>query len=129
MVKIGTILSICIILIIVYLVYNYNDPLLINHASLEIPVNEARMRRFGLIIDVRTPDERSQLGFFPNSVPIQMDKLQNEIKIYSSNKKTTILVYSNADHRAKSAAESLYHMGYYNTRYITKAYTSLLPGQ
>jgi len=124
----GTVLSICIILIILYLVYNYDDPMYIKRTSLEIPVSEARMRRFGLIIDVRTPDERSQLGFFPNSVPIQINKL-NEIKTYTSNKKTTILIYSNADHRAQSAAELLYNMGYINTRYISTSYTNLLPGQ
>jgi rhodanese-related sulfurtransferase len=117
-----------IALLIIYLVYNYNDPLLLHRMSLEIPISEARARRFGLIVDVRTPDERSQLGFFPNSVPLQMDKL-HKIKTYSSNKATTILVYSNADHRAQTAANTLYQMGYQHVRYISSAYTHLLPGR
>lgn len=122
------ILVFVVVLLILYFAYNYNDPLLLHRLSLEIPVSEARMRRFGLIVDVRTPDERSQLGFFPNSVPLQMNKL-HEIKTYSSNKKTTILVYSNADHRAQTAANTLYQMGYENIRYISSAYTQLLPGR
>ena len=62
------------------------------------------------------------------AINTEINKL-NEIKTYTSNKKTTILIYSNADHRAQSAAKLLYNMGYINTRYISTSYTSLLPGQ
>ena len=52
------VLIIVIIVIIVYSIPVHKEP------SLKISISEARSRRFGLIIDVRTPKERDQLGYY-----------------------------------------------------------------
>jgi rhodanese-related sulfurtransferase len=96
--------------------------------SLEISVAEARSRRFGLIIDVRSPEERSYLGYYPQSIPISIHDLQKGIALDISNKNTPILIYSNGDNRAAKAADTVYRMGYPNVRYINTTYLSLLPG-
>lgn len=101
---------------------------IIKHTILKIDISEAKSRRFGLIIDLRTPKERSTLGYYPNSIPISIDKLQTEVPLDISSKNTWILVYSNGDSRAQMGAEILYKMGYHNVRYITQTYLSLMPG-
>ena len=88
-------------------------------ASLKISVGEARARRFGLIIDVRTPKERELLGYYPNSIPVELNT--------NIPKNTWILVYS-GDNRAANAAEALHKLGYINVRYITESYNKLMPG-
>ena len=120
-------LSIFLIFAILYLVYsNVISP--VHESSLKISVSEARSRRFGLIIDVRTPKERDQLGYYPNSIPISMENIRNQVPLDISNKNTWILVYSNGDNRAALAAETLYRMGYSNVKYIKERYLSLMPG-
>jgi rhodanese-related sulfurtransferase len=96
--------------------------------SLRISVEEARMKRFGLIIDVRTLKERSELGYFPLSIPISLDALEKEIPLDISNKNTPILIYSNGDTRAEKAAARVYRMGYHRVSYIDGTYLQLLPG-
>jgi len=121
----SSLLTILIIVIIVYLVYSipvHNEP------SLKISISEARSRRFGLIIDVRTPKERDQLGYYPNSVPISMERISNQVPLDISSKNTWILVYS-GDNRATIAAEVLYRMGYRNVKYIKESYLKLMPGE
>jgi rhodanese-related sulfurtransferase len=95
--------------------------------SLELLVEEARGRRFGLILDMRTPMERERLGYYPNSIPMAVDSIRSEIGKLTG-PKTTILVYANGDNRARQAAEILYEMGYHHTRYIRTDYLSLMPG-
>jgi rhodanese-related sulfurtransferase len=127
-IKLGPILTVLIFAVIIYLVYSYfNSPI---HAepSLRISVGEARSRRFGFIVDVRSPKERELLGYYPNSVPISMERLSKEVPLDISNKNMWILVYSNGDNRAATAAEILYRMGYPNVRYIKETYYSLMPG-
>jgi rhodanese-related sulfurtransferase len=121
----SSLLTILIIVIILYLVYSipvHNEP------SLKISISEARSRRFGLIIDVRTPKERDQLGYYPNSVPISMERISNQVPLDISSKNTWILVYS-GDNRATIAAEVLYRMGYRNVKYIKESYLKLMPGE
>jgi rhodanese-related sulfurtransferase len=121
------ILTIIIFILLVFLVYNYiNVPRKLS-SVLKISVDEAKAMRFGLIIDVRTPKERDLLGYYPNSIPISIEKLKKEVPLDISSKNTRILVYSNGDDRAKIAAQILYNMGYHNTRYISETYTSLMP--
>ncbi|NBY40130.1 MAG: rhodanese-like domain-containing protein, partial [Flavobacteriia bacterium] len=97
--------------------------------SLKISVVEARSRRFGLIIDVRTALERELLGYYPNSIPFSLDKLAQQVPLDMPNKNTWILVYSNgrSDKKAEIAAETLYRKGYKNVRYIDESYLSLMP--
>ena len=116
------ILIIVIIVIIVYSIPVHKEP------SLKISISEARSRRFGLIIDVRTPKERDQLGYYPNSVPISMERISNQVPLDISSKNTWILVYS-GDNRATIAAEVLYKMGYRNVKYIKESYLTLMPGE
>ncbi len=97
---------------------------------LRISVAEAKARRFGLIVDVRTPRQRDLLGYYPNSIPISVERLEQEVPLDISNKNTWILVYGagSGDDTARLAAETLHRMGYPNTRYITESYLSLMPG-
>ena len=119
--KIVTILIIAIIIYFVYINQIHNKP------SLKISIPEARSKRFGVIIDVRTPKERDQLGYYPNSVPISMENIRNQVPLAIPSKNTHILVYS-GDNRAFVAANTLYIMGYPNVKYITESYIRLMPG-
>ena len=119
-----TILILLVVSVILFLIYSHTT---YPEHSLRISVAEARARRFGLIIDVRTPIERDQLGYYPNSIPISMEKLRTEVPLDISSKSTWILVYS-GDNRAAVAAEILYGMGYSNVKYITESYLKLMPG-
>ena len=119
-----TILILLIVSVILFLIYSHTT---YPEHSLRISVAEARTRRFGLIIDVRTPIERDQMGYYPNSIPISMEKLRTEVPLDISSKRTWILVYS-GDNRAAVAAEILYGMGYSNVKYITESYLKLMPG-
>jgi len=125
---IGPVLSIVIVSVIVYLVYSntIQSPF---ERSLKISVVEARSRRFGIIIDVRTAVERELLGYYPNSIPFSLDKLAQQVPLDMPNKNAWILVYSNgkSDKKAVIAAESLYRKGYKNVRYIDESYLSLMP--
>jgi rhodanese-related sulfurtransferase len=126
--NIATFLSIAIFVVIIFIIYNVTHKSNKVGPQLRIDIPEAKSRRFGLIIDMRTPKERDTLGFYPNSIPISINKLQTEVPLDISNKNTWILVYSNGDNRAQMGAEILYRMGYKNVRYITQTYLSLMPG-
>jgi rhodanese-related sulfurtransferase len=126
--SLGPILTIVVLVVVVYTIYVCMvNPVHVN-SPLRISVAEAKARRFGLIIDVRTPKERELLGFYPNSIPISLQMLQQQVPLDISSKNTWILVYSNGDSRAKQAAETLYRMGYRNARFINETYLSLMPG-
>jgi rhodanese-related sulfurtransferase len=129
--KKGLMLIVAIIAIVAfvsYLVYFHTQLLSYNIPNLVIPINQARAKRFNLILDVRTEKEREELGYYPNSIPLSMHKL-NKIKSLTTNMNTSILVYSNGDQVAEQAAKQIYTMGYHNVRYITTSYLYLLPGQ
>jgi rhodanese-related sulfurtransferase len=120
-------LLLLLIIIIVYILYVYLSQSPIHKSSLKISIKEARARRFGLIIDVRTLKERELLGFYPNSIPISNEMLQ-QLPLDVPNKNTWILIYCNRGNRAAKAADILYKLGYKNVRYIDQSYLSLLPG-
>jgi rhodanese-related sulfurtransferase len=125
-----TFLYIAIILCIALLCIEYmhvNDT--IPSPPLKISIREAKARRFGLILDVRTSEQRSRLGYYPNSIPIALETLSRDISFDMPNKKTWILVYSNGDEKARWAAEQLFEMGYYHVRYIDGTYLALMPGR
>ena len=96
--------------------------------SLRIGIDEAKAKRFGLIVDVRSLKERAYLGFYPLSIPISIQSLRKELPLDISNKQTPILVYSNGDSRAGEAASIIYQMGYRNVSYIDEPYLALMPG-
>ena len=126
--QLGLVLTVAVLVLLVFLGYTYYSSPTHNETSLRISVGEAKARRFGLIIDVRTPKERELLGYYPNSIPISPQRLQQQVPLDISSKNTWILVYSNGDNRAAAAAEVLYRMGYRNVRYIKETYLSLMPG-
>jgi len=127
--QLNMIITIAVIIIAVLLIYfYYADDFKSQGPLLRISVGEAKARRFGLIIDVRTPKERELLGYYPNSIPISPQRLQQQVPLDISSKDTWILVYSNGDSRAEQAAKILYEMGYRNIRYIKETYLSLMPG-
>ena len=119
-----------IIAAILYVVYTNMDSF--SHPTLEISIQAARSKRFGLIIDVRTPKEREELGYYPNSIPIAVDQLKAEVPFLIGSGlqslQSPILVYSNGDRRAQLAAEMLYQLGYTQVQYISTSYLSLMPG-
>lgn len=125
--KVSVFLLLFTFIVIPMIVY-YSMGSSITYPSLALSIPEARSRRFGLIIDVRSLKERETLGFYPNSIPISVHRLQQEVPMDISNKATSILVYSNGDYRAQKGAETLYAMGYRNVNYITKPYLALMPG-
>jgi len=127
----GAILCMAIVIgAILYVVYTNMNSL--QQPSLEIPIEEARSKRFRLVIDVRTPKEREELGYYPNSIPIEVDKLRSDIPFLIGSGlqslQSPILIYCNSGHRAQLAAEILYQLGYTNVRYISSSYLSLMPG-
>lgn len=124
---IGPVLSIVVVAVIIYLIYSTTSNAR-SHISLRISVAEAKARRFGLIIDVRTALER-ELGYYPNSIPFSLDNLAQQVSLDMTNKNAWILVYSNGkgDKKAVIAAETLYKKGYRNVRYINESYLSLMP--
>ena len=126
--KLNTLLVALLLIIVPIVVYYSMDQIAIMKPSLALSILEARARRFGLIIDVRSPKEREELGFYPNSIPISLERLQKEVPMDISSKDTSILVYSNGDYRANKAADILYNMGYHKVRYISKPYLALMPG-
>ena len=130
LIKVKTLIIILTVLISAALLYSYFDlnKNLQSLPRLQIGIPEARARRFGLIIDVRTPKEREVLGFYPDSIPISVDQLSQQVPMDISSKNTHILVYSNGDDRTAIAANILYKMGYRNVRYIMETYLSLMPG-
>lgn len=124
----GPFITLVVVVLVAAFVYFQMTPH--KASALRISVAEARARRFGLIVDVRTPRQRDLLGYYPNSIPISAERLKNEVPLDISNKNTWILVYGAGpgDDTARLAAETLYRMGYPNTRYITENYLSLMPG-
>jgi rhodanese-related sulfurtransferase len=118
--------------IILYFVYTNMNQIFHSIPILELPIRDARAGRFRLVIDVRTPKEREDLGSYPNSIPISIDDLKKEVPFLigsgPASKQAHMLVYSNGDRRSQLAAETLYDMGYIHTRYISKSYLHLLPG-
>ena len=124
----GPFVTLVLIALVAVLVYFQMNPS--PSSALRISVAEARSRRFGLIVDVRTPRQRDLLGYYPNSIPIPLERLTMEVPLDISNKNTWILVYGAGpgDDAPRLAAETLHRMGYPNTRYITESYLSLMPG-
>jgi rhodanese-related sulfurtransferase len=128
-VSFGVILLVALVIIIA--IHSVNQSSITRHApevSLGISTGEARAKRFGLILDMRSAREREELGYYPNSIPVSLDRLSSEVPFLNSNRAVSILVYSNGDNRAKVAAHALYQMGYRNARYITTSYLALMPG-
>jgi rhodanese-related sulfurtransferase len=118
-----------IVLIVVIAIYSVSrSSTRAPDVSLQISTGEARSRRFGLILDMRNAREREELGYYPNSIPVSLDRLSSEVPFLNSNRAVSIMVYSNGDNRAKVAAHALYQMGYRNVRYITTSYLALMPG-
>jgi len=120
-----TLLIIVILIITVYAVNHSNAFSNPFRPSLEVPIDIARSKRYGVILDARTLQEREVGGFYPNSIPYSVDDWRNRTL---AGKDTVILVYCNGGNRAQTVATQLYNMGYKNVNYITKPYTSLLPG-
>jgi rhodanese-related sulfurtransferase len=120
--------------ILLYLLYASASSLLPS-PSLHLSAEQARRQRFALILDARTPRDREEGGFYPNSIPVDPATVQDEVPFLLGQRPTDrtpratpILVYSQAgDGKAKQVAETLYAMGYTGVRYLTESYVSLLP--
>jgi len=95
-----------------------------------ISVSEAKKRiqkgEIDVILDVRTPLERSTLGVYPGSIPISASELEAKMPQLYPNQQLRILAYCNTGHRARMATDKLHALGYSNTVYISSTYQSLL---
>ena len=127
--NVRSILLLLLVSVVGYYIYTQALPVY-RTSSLAILPEEVRAKRFSLIVDVRSPKEREEYGYYPNSIPIAIDRLQQEIPIdLAVDRSASILVYSNGDARASTAAEIIYSMGYTNVRYLREPYHILMPGQ
>jgi rhodanese-related sulfurtransferase len=95
-----------------------------------ISVEKARrllnQKKIDLVFDVRTKTERDVFGYFPGSIHMPADKLdQDAIKQYP-NKDVNILVYCNTGQRARAATEKLKSFGFKNVYYIPTSHIGLL---
>jgi rhodanese-related sulfurtransferase len=93
-----------------------------------ISPEEAKSRRFGLILDVRTRSEREQYGYYPNSVNIPIDELTEQSITSLVSKDTTILVYCKKGIRASKAVRMLKKWGFKQVNYINQYYYTMMPG-
>lgn len=118
-------LILLVLVITVCAVYFSTNDTGIMRPSLEISTADARARRFGLILDARSLQEREEMGFFPNSIPFDPEDWKKDGLV---GKATSIMVYSNGDGRAQRIAEQLYHKGYHAVQYFIGPFTRLLPG-
>jgi len=128
-----TILIVLIVAIVIYSVAPSMKRFYQEMTSLEISTEDARRGRFNLIIDVRTPKEREELGFFPNSIPIEIKNLLKDVPFLIgsglSSKNASIMIYANGDRRAQVAAQMLHDHGYHHVRYLSTTYDHLMPGR
>jgi rhodanese-related sulfurtransferase len=108
--------------------YRNLNPMRLFQPSLLIDAKAARRRRYGLILDVRSEEEREHLGYYPNSIPVSLETIQKEVPFLQRNRNTSILIYSNGDKRAERAAHALYDIGYEHVQYIREEYRSMMPG-
>lgn len=121
-------LLIAVAVLITVLTYNHMTlQSNINPRSMLISPQEAKARRFGLILDVRTEQERELYGAYPNSVIIPIDKLTNQSISDLVSKDTSILIYCKKGRRAGQAALMLKSWGFKNVKYIDRSYDSLMP--
>ena len=99
-------------------------------SSYRISAPEAKKRiqkgEVDLILDVRTPLERSTLGVYPGSIPISASELEAKMPRLYPNQQLRILAYCNTGHRARMATDKLHALGYSNAVYISSTYQSLL---
>lgn len=127
-----------IVCVVIILLYSNLGPFSISSLTsneLAIRSEEAYRKHFSFIFDLRTQKEREETGFYPNSIPISLSTLKDEVPFLLGQKpsdhrirSTPILVYSNAnDGRAKAAAEMIYDMGMIGVRYLSGSYQQIMP--
>jgi phage shock protein E len=126
--KTATYLIITVVILVGVLLYNHltlqtNS----NPKNMLITPQEAKARRFGLILDVRTQRERELYGYYPNSVVIPFEELTQASVSELVSKDTSILIYCKKGRRAGQAALMLKSWGFKNVKYIDQAYTSMMP--
>jgi rhodanese-related sulfurtransferase len=95
--------------------------------GMRIGPQEAKARRFGLILDVRSHKERELYGAYPNSVIIPFEELTLQSVSDLVSKDTSILIYCKKGTRASQAAVMLKNGGFKNVKYIDQPYTSMMP--
>ena len=95
-----------------------------------ISSEEARKRlaahEIDTVLDVRTETERKTLGFFPRSIHMPRDRLEQDFPHAFPDKSMKVLVYCNTGHRARLATDTLQKMGYSNAVYISGSHMTLI---
>ena len=101
---------------------------------LSITPLDARRQRFSLLLDLRSPAEREEDGFYPSAIPVELDRIDTEVPYLlgvspsAPPPATSILVYSQpGDRRAARAAQELYARGYRGVRYLEGSFKEMLP--
>lgn len=121
-------LVLLLIAVLSYSAYQFVLPMY-TEKTLEILPHQVRSQRFAYFIDVRTPQEREEYGFYPNSIPILIDQLDTQLTADIPNRELALLVYSSGDDRALHAAQKIHQLGYNHVRYLRGTYHDLMPGQ
>ena len=126
--KLGTLIAGIAVILITLLIYGAY--LYATDSPHRISAPEAKRRiqagEIDLVLDVRTPLERSTLGFYPGSVQIPSADLDVRMPATYPNKQMRILAYCNTGHRARMATDKLHGLGYTNAVFISSTYRSLL---
>lgn len=125
-----TLLLIVVVILFAVLIYNKHISYFSNKISsspMLISPQEAKSRRFGLILDVRSQQERKRYGAYPNSVLIPLEELTEQSINDLVSKDTSILIYCKRGNRAGQAAVMLKNWGFKNVKYINKSYDSMMP--
>ncbi len=117
------IVSILVVLGVSLYKYAMNSPFRISSAEAKKKIAE---KKFDSIVDVRTQVERDTLGFYPKSLHIPSNEIEQKAASVLPDKKAHILVYCNTGQRARSATEKLNALGYKNIQYIAGPHTTLL---
>lgn len=127
--------ALLVLLALVVLLLGFYPPVWMDPTSLHVSAEQARRQRFALILDARTPRDREEEGFYPNSIPVDPATVLDEVPFLlgqrasdTTPRQTPLLVYSQAgDGKAKDIARQLYEKGYHGVRFLTDPYVALLP--
>ena len=120
--------SVAIIIILILIIFGLSMHIYTLTGIRLIPASQAkRLIEAGdisQIVDIRTKAEYD-LGHYPNSIHIPVDKINKDtVKVLDKSK--TVLVYCNTGQRARYAANKLDKLGFKEVVYIDGTYNTIM---
>tara|TARA_B100000242_G_C43030740_1_gene480168 strand:- start:1198 stop:1596 length:399 start_codon:yes stop_codon:yes gene_type:complete len=120
--------SVAIIIILLLIIFGLSMHIYTLTGIRLIPASQAkRLIEAGdisQIVDIRTKAEYD-LGHYPNSIHIPVDKINKDtVKVLDKSK--TVLVYCNTGQRARYAANKLDKLGFKEVVYIDGTYNTIM---